>query len=98
MLGGHVEKWHIPSVCSSGQLPEMSTQHPGTSLHVTSFTRPSHALVLQATNTGVRRPGYTTCTLLFTLKMMDPCNDIGCTKVAKTAEKRGKGCRGKMVP
>ena len=35
-----------------------STQHPGMSLHVISFTRPSPVLVLQATNTGVRRPGY----------------------------------------
>ena len=31
-----------------------STQPPPTSLHVTSFTRPSPALVLQATNAGVR--------------------------------------------
>jgi len=35
-----------------------STQHPVTSLHVISFTRPSPALVLQMTNIGVRRPGY----------------------------------------
>ena len=34
-----------------------STQRPPSSLHLTSFTRPSPALVLQATNTGVRRPG-----------------------------------------
>ena len=31
---------------------------PGTSLHVMTSTRPSLMLVLQATNTGVRRPGY----------------------------------------
>ena len=34
-----------------------STPCPPTSLHVTSFTRPSPTLVLQATNAGVRRPG-----------------------------------------
>jgi len=28
------------------------------SLYMTEFTRPSPALVLQATNAGVRRPGY----------------------------------------
>jgi len=33
-----------------------STQRSGTSLHVTSSTRPSSALVLQATNAGVKRP------------------------------------------
>ena len=35
----------------------MSIQCPGTSLHVTSFTRPSPALVLQATKAqpGARR-------------------------------------------
>ena len=32
-----------------------STQRPPTLLHVMSFTRPSPALVLQATNAGVRR-------------------------------------------
>jgi len=37
-----------------------SSTHPPKvmSLHVISFTRPSPALVLQATNTGARRPGY----------------------------------------
>ena len=48
-------------VCSfPGNMPllRMSTHHPGTSLHVISFTRPSPVLVLQATNTGVRWPGY----------------------------------------
>jgi len=35
-----------------------STQHPYTSLHVTSFTRPSPVLVLQVTNAGARIPGY----------------------------------------
>ena len=30
----------------------------GTSLYMIRFTRPSPTLVLQATNTGVRRPGY----------------------------------------
>ena len=34
-----------------------STQRPGMSLHMISFTKPSPALVLQATNAGVRRPG-----------------------------------------
>ena len=33
-----------------------STQCPGTSLHMISFTRPSPRLVLQATNAGVRKP------------------------------------------
>jgi len=44
----------------SGNVPLLhtSTQCPGMSLHVISFTRPSLALVLQATNTMVRRPGY----------------------------------------
>ena len=35
-----------------------SSTRPGTSLHMTQFTRPSPALVLQATNAGMRRPGY----------------------------------------
>jgi len=35
-----------------------SSTRPWTSLHVISFTRPSPTLVLQATNAGVRRPGY----------------------------------------
>jgi len=37
-----------------------STQCPGMSLHVISFTKPSTTLVhlLQVTNAGVRRPGY----------------------------------------
>ena len=39
-------------------LPHTSTQRPGMSLHVISFTRPSLALVLQVRNAGVRRPGY----------------------------------------
>ena len=39
-------------------LLRMSIQRPGMSLHVNSFTRPSPVLVLQATNAGVRRPGY----------------------------------------
>ena len=34
-------------------LLHMYTPHPGPSLHVTSFTRPSLKLVLQVTNTGV---------------------------------------------
>ena len=33
-------------------------QHPGTSLHMMNFTRPSPALVLQATNARAKRPGY----------------------------------------
>ena len=33
-------------------------QHPGTSLHVISITRPSPMLVLQVTNAGVTRPEY----------------------------------------
>ena len=37
---------------------DTSTECSGTSLHMISFTRPPPALVLQATNTGVRRPGY----------------------------------------
>jgi len=39
-------------------LLNMSTQRPGTSLHMISFARPSPVLVLQVTNAGVRRPGY----------------------------------------
>jgi len=35
-----------------------STLYPGTPLHIISFTKLSPTLVLQATNTGVRRPGY----------------------------------------
>ena len=35
----------------------MSTQRPCMSQHMTHFTRSSPALVLQATNAGVRRPG-----------------------------------------
>jgi len=35
-----------------------SSTRPGTSYHVTQFTRPSPALVLQVTNAGARRPGY----------------------------------------
>jgi len=35
-----------------------STQWPGKSLHVISFTRPSPALAQQVTNAGVRRSGY----------------------------------------
>ena len=35
-----------------------SSTCPGTSLHMISLTRPSPALVLKATNTGVRRSGY----------------------------------------
>jgi len=35
-----------------------STLCPDTSLHVISFTRHSPTLVLQATNVGVKRPGY----------------------------------------
>jgi len=35
-----------------------STQRPGISLHVTSFTKPFPVLVLQVTNVEVRRPGY----------------------------------------
>jgi len=33
-------------------------QRPGTSLHVIIISRPFPTLVVQATNTGVRRPGY----------------------------------------
>ena len=44
----------------SGNVPLLhtSTQRPGTSLHVISFTWHSPTLVLQATNAGVGRPGY----------------------------------------
>ena len=45
------------SLLGNVPLLHTSTQRPSTSLHVTSFTKPSPALVLQATNTGVRRPG-----------------------------------------
>ena len=46
------------TICTScldllGNVPLLHTS----TLHVTSFTRPSPALVLQATNAGVRRPG-----------------------------------------
>ena len=44
-------------------LLHMSTQHPGTSLHMICFSKPSLALVLQATNARERRlQGYTTHT------------------------------------
>ena len=51
---------HSLTCCLSGNVPLLhtSTQRPGTSLHVISFTKPSPVLVLQATNTGVRRSGY----------------------------------------
>ena len=39
-------------------LLHMSTQHPGTSLHVISFTSPSLAFVLQAANARLKRHGY----------------------------------------
>jgi len=35
-----------------------SATHPGASLHETQFYQSFPALVLQATNTGVRSPGY----------------------------------------
>jgi len=35
-----------------------SAQHPGKSWYGISFTRLSLTLILQATNAGVRRPGY----------------------------------------
>ena len=34
------------------------TQHPGASLHMISFSRPSFVLILQATNAGVKKPVY----------------------------------------
>ena len=44
----------------SGNVPLLhtSTKCPGTSLHVINFTRPSPALVRQATNAGAVSPGY----------------------------------------
>ena len=44
----------------SGNVPllHIPTQHPGTSLHMISFTRPSPVLVLKVTNARVRRPEY----------------------------------------
>ena len=47
---------HSLTCCFSGNVPLLHTSR----CHTTwlSFTRPSPALVLQATNTGVRRPGY----------------------------------------
>jgi len=42
--------------CTEGMC--YSSTRPCTSYHVTQFTRPSPALVLQATNTGARRPEY----------------------------------------
>ena len=44
--------------CSFLPLLHTSTQRPGMSMHITSFTRSSPVLVLQAANTEVRRPGY----------------------------------------
>ena len=44
-----------------------SSIRPGMSMHVTQFTRPSPTLVLQATNTGVRRPGYEAVTCMLVL-------------------------------
>jgi len=41
----------LPGMCHSSTLP-------GTSLHVTQFYQAFPMLVLQATNAGVRRPGY----------------------------------------
>ena len=45
-------------LCSCTEGMCHSSTCPGTSLHVTHFTRPSPTLVLQVTNAGVRRPGY----------------------------------------
>ena len=42
--------------CTEGMCHSFT--RPGMSYHVTRFTRPSPALLWQATNTGVRRPGY----------------------------------------
>ena len=49
----------ISSALTSGNVPlHTSTQCPSTSLHVTNFTRPSPALVLQQTLHGAKWPGY----------------------------------------
>ena len=48
---------HLCGLLGNVPLLHTSTQRPPMSLHVTSFTRPSPVLVLQATNAGVRRPG-----------------------------------------
>jgi len=54
---GNVSWFRIPLYsCTEGMCHSFT--HPGTSLHVTQFTRPSPALVVQATSAGVRRPGY----------------------------------------
>ena len=51
-----------------------STHRLGTSLHVTSITRPSPTLVLQVTNTGLRRPGYESSFFLYaSLQCSDVC-------------------------
>ena len=46
--------------CTEGMYPLLCTsnQCSGTSLNMISITRPSSVLVLQATNIGVRKPGY----------------------------------------
>ena len=51
---------HSPTCGFSGNVPLLhtSTQCLGTSMHVTSSTKPSPTLGLPMTNTGVRRPGY----------------------------------------
>ena len=54
------EVWSIQSWGPIRNMPLLhtSTQSPGAPQHVISFTRPFPMLVLQATNAGVRRPGY----------------------------------------
>jgi len=51
--------------------PTQLDQCPGMSQHVTSFIRPSSVSVLQATNVGVRRPGYETTNILVACRCTD---------------------------
>ena len=58
MLHNFWLSWNTLYTLRNMPLLHTSTQCPGTSQHVISFTRPFPMLVLQATNAGVRRPGY----------------------------------------
>ena len=63
-LGGCVEEWYILLYSCEGA-SEPQEKYPCSLvpplhifMHLISFTRPSHALALQATNPGTKRLGY----------------------------------------
>jgi len=76
----------------------MSTQCPGVSQQVMSFTRPSTRLVPQATNTGAKRPGCeATCILHPTVRGAYKTTEFWCGSSMLNVDTHREAVNGEFV-